>query len=122
MKRRVYIYFIVTFLLGVVVGGAGMCFYGWRWGRWPGHPERRGFVAVMARELKLSATQVPQLEQIMSESRRKYDGARERLEPEFDAIRKETDNRIRQVLTPEQLVKFNEMTRRFEERRKARPR
>lgn len=122
MTRRVYIYFIVTFLLGVIVGGAGMCFYGWHWGHWPGHPERRGFVRFMARELKLSAPQVTQLDQIMDESRRKYDAARERLEPEFDAIRKETDNRIRQILTPEQLVRFNDMVRRFEERRKPRPR
>jgi Spy/CpxP family protein refolding chaperone len=122
MTRRVYIYFIVTFLLGIIVGGAGMCFYGWHWGRWPGHPPRRGFVTAMARELKLSAPQVTQLDQIMDESRQKYDAARERLEPEFDAIRRETDNRIRQILTPEQLVKFNEMVRRFEERRKAEPR
>jgi Spy/CpxP family protein refolding chaperone len=121
MTRRVYIYFIVTFLLGVIVGGAGMCFYGWHWGHWPGRAPRRGFVAAMARELKLSASQVTQLDQIMTESRQKYDAARERLEPEFDAIRKETDNRIGQILTPEQLVKFNEMVRRFEERRRPRP-
>ena len=122
MTRRVYVYFIVTFLLGVIVGGAGVFFYGWHWGHWPRHQERQGFVAFMGRELNLSTAQVPQLEQIMSESRRKYDAVRERVEPELDAIRKETDNRIRQILTPEQLVKFNEMTRRFEERRKARPR
>ena len=122
MTRRVYVYFIVTFLLGVIVGGAGVFFYGWHWGHWPGHPERRGFVAFMARELNLSTAQVTQLEQIMSESRGKYDAVRERVEPEFDAIRKETDNHIRQILTPEQLTKFNEMLRHFEERRKARPR
>jgi len=76
----------------------------------------------LAQELNLSGPQVTQLKQIMDDSKHKYDTIRERVEPEFDAIRKETDNRIRQVLTPEQLVKFNEMTRRFEERRKARPR
>jgi Spy/CpxP family protein refolding chaperone len=122
MTRRVYIYFLVTFLLGVIVGGAGMCFYGWHWGHWPGHPERREFVAFLAQELKLSAAQVTQLRQIMDEAKHKYGAVRERVEPELDAIHKETDNRIRQILTPEELVKFNEMTRHFEERRKARPR
>jgi Spy/CpxP family protein refolding chaperone len=122
MTRRVYIYFIVTFLLGVIVGGAGVCFYGWHWGHWHRRSERPEFVAFMAQELNLSTAQVTQLKQIMDETKHKYDAVRERVEPEFDAIRKETDNRIRQVLTPEQLVKFNEMTRRFEERRKARPR
>jgi Spy/CpxP family protein refolding chaperone len=122
MTRRVYIYFIVTFLLGIIVGGAGMCFYGWHWGHWPGHPERRGLVAFLARELKLSTAQATQLDQIMAESRQKYDAVRERVEPEFDAIRKDTDNRIRQILTPEQLAKFNDMVRHFEEHRKERPR
>lgn len=122
MTRRAYLYFILTFLLGVIVGGAGVFFYGWHWGHWPRHSERQGFVALLAQELNLSDAQVTQLKQIMAESRGKYDAVRERVEPEFDAIRKETDNRIRQILTPEQLAKFNEMTRRFEERRRARPR
>ena len=121
MTRRAYVYFILTFLLGVVVGGAGVLFYGWHWGHWRWHSGRPEFVAHLAQELKLSGAQVTQLKQIMDDSKHKYDAIRERVEPEFDAIRKETDNHIRQILTPEQLTKFNEMLRHFEERRKGRP-
>jgi Spy/CpxP family protein refolding chaperone len=122
MTRRAYLYFIVTFLLGIIVGGAGVLFYGWYGGHWHHGSEKRRVVQRFTRELNLNDAQVKQLDQIMDDSMKRFEDLRKQFEPQFDAAREESNNRIRQILTPEQLVKFNEMVRRFEERRKAKPR
>jgi Spy/CpxP family protein refolding chaperone len=120
MTRRAYLYFILTLLLGVVVGGAGVFFYAWYSGHWPHRPDRQRLARRLTRELNLNATQVQQLTQILDETSKKFDDLRKQLDPQFDAVRKESQDRVRQILTPEQLAKFNEMVRRFEERRKRR--
>jgi Spy/CpxP family protein refolding chaperone len=123
MTRRAYLYFIVTFLLGIIVGGASVFFYGWYGGRWRydrGFDKQR-IVRRMSRDLNLNETQVRQLEQIMDDSMRKFMELRKQVDPQFDSLREESNNRIRQILAPEQLTKFNEMLRRFEERRKKPP-
>jgi Spy/CpxP family protein refolding chaperone len=120
MTRRAYVYFILTFVLGILVGGAGVLFYGWYSGHWPHRPDRQRLVRHLTRELNLNETQVNQLTQIMDETSKKFDDLRKQLDPQFDAVRKESQDRVRQILTPEQLAKFNEMVRRFEERRRRR--
>jgi len=117
MTRRAYVYFIVTFLLGCVAGGAATVFFGWYRGHRPHRPDRQRIVRRLSSELKLSADQTAQLDKIMEESFKKIEEQRKQVEPQFKAIHDETSSRIRQILTPEQLPKFNEMLRRYEERR-----
>jgi len=118
MTRRVYLYFILTFLLGAVVGGTAVLFYGWQSGRWRHRrPDPQRIVRRLSRELKLTAEQTAQLDKIMTESFQKMAEQRKQAEPQLKAIHDETSGRIRQILTPEQLPKFNEMLRRYEERR-----
>lgn len=117
MTRRAYLYFILTFLLGIIVGGAAVLFYAWNTGHWH-HPfDRQRLVRRLTRELKLNDVQVQQLNQIMDGTAKKMADLRKQMDPEFDAVRKASQDRVRQILTPEQLNKFNEMVRRFEERR-----
>jgi Spy/CpxP family protein refolding chaperone len=118
MTRRAYLYFIITFLLGIVVGGAGVLFYGWYGGHWHRGFEKQRIVQRLTRELNLTGAQVKQLDQIVDDSMKRFAELRKQFEPQFDAAREESNNRIRQILTPEQLTKFNEMVRRFEERGK----
>jgi Spy/CpxP family protein refolding chaperone len=120
MTRRAYLYFIITFLLGIVVGGAGVLFYGWYGGHWHRGFEKQRIVQRLTRELNLTDAQVKQLDQIVDDSMKRFAELRKQFEPQFDAAREESNNRIRQILTPEQLTKFNEMVRRFEERGKRR--
>jgi len=120
MTRRIYLYFSLTFLLGVIAGGAAGYFYAWHA---PGPP--RGFdpnriVRHMQKDLNLSDPQVQQVAQILSDAGKKYTNLQKQTEPEFAAIREESRNRIRQVLTPEQVTKFNELIRRVDERRRQR--
>lgn len=118
MSRRAYLYFILTFLLGIVVGSAGTVFYGWYFGR-----PHRGFdpqhvVRFLQRELKLTDTQRQQVEQIMQDTDAKYKDLQKEVDPQFDTIRKESRDRVRKILNPDQLAKFDEIVRRFDERRK----
>ena len=120
MTRRAYLYFILTFLLGIVVGGAAVLFYAWNTGHWHRQFNRQHLVRRLTRELGLNDAQVQQLNQIMDDTAKKMSSLRKQMDPGFDAARKESQDRVRQILTPEQLNKFNEMVRRFEERRRRR--
>lgn len=122
MTRRAYFYFGLTFLLGILVGAGGEFYYAWHSGRW--HPpfSEKHAIERMQRDLNLSPAQVQQLTQIMNDEVAKFRALREQTDPQFEALRKETGDRIRQILTPDQLAKFNEIVRRHRaEARRRRP-
>ena len=118
MSRRAYLYFALTFLLGVIVGGTCVYYYAWSTGRWHRPFNRRSLVSRLKAELNLSDTQVPQLEQILDGSTRKFESAQQQADSELNAIRQETRDRIREILSPEQTQKFDELVRRWDEKRK----
>ncbi len=120
MTRRAYLYFAVTFALGVVVGGCGMFFYAWHTGHWHRQFDKQQVVRRLTRELNLSEAQLGQVDQIFEDTAKRYSELHKQVDPQFDAIRAHTRDRIRAVLSPEQLAKFNEMVRRSDERRKQR--
>jgi len=111
MKQRAYLYFISTFLLGAVVGAVGLFLYAWYGGHWHRPMDRGRIVRDLSKELELSDQQAGQLSQIMSDSAKKYDQLHSQVRPQFEALREETDNQIRQILTPEQVQKFDELIR-----------
>ena len=118
MRRRAYIYFALTFLLGVIVGGASIYYYAWSTGHWHRPFNRQSFVQHVKSELNLSDTQVPQLEQILEGSTGKFGATQQQCDAQLNSIRQETRNQIRQILTPEQSQKFDELVRRWDERRR----
>ncbi len=118
MSRRAYLYFALTFLLGVIVGGTCVYYYAWSTGHWHRPFNRRSFISRLKTELNLSDTQVSQLEQIMDGSTQKFENAQQQVDSQLNAIRQETRDRIRQILSPEQTQKFDVLVRRWDERRK----
>jgi hypothetical protein len=118
MTRRAYLYFAVTFVLGVVVGGCGMFFYAWHTGHWHREFDRQRVVRHLTRDLHLSEAQIRQVDQILEDTAKSYSDLHKQMDPQFDTIRIHTRDRIREILTPEQVVKFNEMVRQADERRK----
>ncbi len=122
MMRRAYLYFALTFILGTVAGGAGIFFYGWYGGHWHRHPHGRPPKEVIVRrlthDLSLSDAQVQQLRPIVEQSMRKYSALQAQIGPQFRAIREESRKEIRQILTPEQAAKFDELVRRLDQRMK----
>jgi Spy/CpxP family protein refolding chaperone len=118
MRRRAYIYFALTFLLGAVVGGICVYYYAWTTGHWRRPFDREGFVHRLKGELDLSDTQVTQLEKILDGSTAKIRTAQQQSDAQLNDIRQDTRNQIRQILSPQQSPKFEELVRRWDERRK----
>lgn len=121
MTRRAYLYFAVTFLLGVIVGGVGVFFYAWHWGRWHRRFDSERIVQRLTRDLELSKEQTAQLRGIMDETGKKFAELRKQAGPQFKALREESHNRIRQILNPAQAKKFDELVQRHKNRMKREP-
>jgi hypothetical protein len=120
MTRRAYLYFALTFVFGAVVGGAGTYYYVWHAGLLRRTFNRERAVAHLRSDLQLSERQVSQLRQILGDSDRKYSDLQKQVEPQFTTLHEQTRDRIRQILSPEQLQEFNEIVRRNDEARKRR--
>jgi len=118
MSRRAYLYFALTFLLGVIVGGTCVYYYAWSTGHWHRSFNRQSFVSRLTAQLSLSPAQVSQLEQILDGSTQRFKSAQQQAGSELNAIREDTRNRIRQILSPEQAQRFDELVRRWDERRR----
>jgi len=118
MSRRAYLYFVLTFLLGAVVGGVGVYYYAWSMGHWHRPFNRGSFVSRLKTDLKLTDAQVPQLEQILEGSTKEFQAAQQQADSQLNAIRQETRSKIRQILSPQQTQQFDEIMRRLDERRK----
>jgi len=122
MNRRIYLYFILTIVLGAILGGVGTYYFLW----YNGHLQRpHGFNKDHAMEhlkkvLDLSDTQMQQLSQIFDDSAQKTRDLQKQLDPQFQAIHQETREHIRQILNPDQTRKFDEYVRQIDERRKRR--
>ena len=118
MARRAYLYFVLTFLIGIVAGGVGVYFYGLHSGLWSHEFDQQRIVRRMTRDFSLDGSQVQKLTQIIEEYAKKRKGLEQKNQPEFDALHNETRVQVRQILNAEQLAKFNEHVRRSDERRK----
>jgi hypothetical protein len=117
MSRRAYLYFALTFLLGVIIGGTCVYYYAWSTGHWRRPFNRQSFVSRLKAQLSLSDTQVFQLEQILEGSTKNFRAIQQQMDSQSNALREETRNRIRQILSQEQVQKFDELVRRWDERR-----
>lgn len=121
MNRRAYLYFLLIFLVGIVVGAIGAYSYGWYTGQWHRRSGHHNVVAYLQRKLDLSSSQTAQLKEIVSEMQSKEREVQRQVEPQFQAVRDEARNRTRAILNPQQVKKFNEMVKRWDEWRKKHP-
>jgi Spy/CpxP family protein refolding chaperone len=106
---------VAIFLLGVGAGGLGMNLYQ-RTARPSNNGNRPSRMKMMQQRLNLTPEQATQVETILEETKNEYDQLKEDNRPRFDAIREKSRDRIRAALTAEQLPKYEEMVREFNER------
>ena len=66
----------------------------------------KGRIEQMVEDLKLTPEQESQVRQIFGDTRAQLQALRKESEPRFAEIRRQADERIRQVLTPEQWEQF----------------
>lgn len=109
MTRRAYVYFVITFIIGLVVGGAAMYYYAWGTGHWRRKWSEQRAVARLQHDLDLTPPQIHELRPILDENVKNWDQLQRTVRPQFDALRDQTDDKIRSILNPDQLRRFNEL-------------
>jgi len=93
---------LAIFILGFAAGALAPSAYR----AWVRDGVRQGRLEKMSEDLKLTPAQKEQMRQIFGETRTRLEALRKESEPRFAEIRREADERLRQVLTPEQWEEF----------------
>lgn len=110
-KWQVRLVVLGVFLLGFAAGALALNTYeSWARHRFGGRDGRRGqHFERMIERLNLSAEQKEQVHQIFADTQGQLRALRKESEPRFEEIRRQTDERIQKVLTPEQWQQFQQM-------------
>jgi flagellar biosynthesis chaperone FliJ len=111
---------IVVFLLGALLGGVGNHVWDQRvQGQQQSGPKSRDqVVADFTHELDLTPDQQKQLATIVDDTRAKWRALYAPLDAQHEDIRQQGRARIRAILTPAQLPKFEDFVQRLDEQRK----
>ena len=122
-NRKAILLVFVLFLLGIALGSLGTYVVMTTrvlaarpqasLARNPGH-----VMAMFTRDLNLNSDQQAQIQGILNDTRAHYAQLHEKLDPEYEQVRQQGRQRIRQVLTAEQLPKFEELLRQMDEDRR----
>lgn len=116
-KWQVRLAVLIIFAIGFVAGGLAMNFYRDQRGPSQFASTRGGFNRVVER-LNLSPEQKTQVEAIFEEARAQLIAIRKESGPKFRDVRKQTDERMRAVLTPEQWEQFQQIMKESRGRRR----
>ena len=106
-KWKLRVAALLIFLLGAAAGALAPRAYS-AWFRDGRQHSREGFEQMLER-LQLNAEQKVQVKQILGEAREQFHALRKESEPRENEIRRQTDERLRQVLTSEQWEQFQKM-------------
>ena len=127
-KSTALLLVIAVFVLGVALGALGMYLEGAR--VMAGHPaqpvrltpaqRQSRTVDNLTKELGLNSDQQGQLRAILEQTGAGYKSIQDEDAPKIESVRQKGRDRIRAILTPDQLPKFEETLRRMDEERKKR--
>jgi Spy/CpxP family protein refolding chaperone len=70
------------------------------------------------KELNLTPQQHDQLARILDETGQQYQALHEQVRQQYNAIRQSGRQRIREILTPEQRTRFEEIVKKLDEERR----
>ena len=120
-SRKAALLVILVFVLGIALGGAGTYVVTDRvQAARLQSPHPGGLMSAMIKDMNLTAEQQTQIEAILSDTRAEYATIRKQADPQYEQARQSGRQRIRQVLTPEQGPKFEDMLRKLDEERRQR--
>jgi len=120
-SRKAFLLVLLVFALGIALGAVGTYVVTTR--VLAARPQLNTVpnrVALFTRDLNLNADQQKQIQEILTETRARYAEIHSQADPEYEKARHEGREKIRQILTPEQRPKFEDMLRRFDEERRSR--
>lgn len=122
MKWKAAVLVLSVFLLGLLVGGLGVHVMGRSAAAPPASPPppktSEEVVKQLDAQCSLTADQEKQIRAIMDDVMSQYRQRYELIRPQIEQVRQEGRQRMRAVLTPEQLPKFEEFLRHMDEERK----
>ena len=105
-KWQVRLAALLIFVLGFAAGALALNAYK-RFGR-ANVESRQARFEKMLDSLQLSAEQKTQVDQILGDTRQQLQALRKESEPRFADIRRQADERLQKVLTPEQWKQFQQ--------------
>ena len=124
-RAAVSLYALLIFASGIAVGAFGFRLYTVRTvNASTSHDPvewRKRYTAEMHSRLKLDADQSRKLNEILDETKARFDQAHKQMRPQMDRIHKEQVEKIRAMLTDTQRPEYDKM-RREKEQRDKRPR
>jgi Spy/CpxP family protein refolding chaperone len=115
-KTSAALMLLLTFVLGAVTGAVSYSLY-------RNHAAAAGpgdIVDRMAQALQLTPDQKAQLIPIINQSRERYMALSQQFRPQYNTIRDETRQMIREILSEEQRVRFEQRLKELDRRSKPR--
>jgi Spy/CpxP family protein refolding chaperone len=122
-EKKAILLVVVVFLLGIALGGLSDHLWGYHvWAARSATVRLTSTQRVqeMTNQLSLTPDQQKQILAIIDETRAKWQSVNDATARELAQTREEARNRIRAILTPEQLPKYEEFNRKLDEERKRR--
>lgn len=118
-KRKAHLIVVTAFILGVAVGGSGQYLMSHQTHA-PAASTPVDVTEELTRVLKLDQPQRSQVMQILGECQKQSQELREQNRPQFQSIRESGRNRIRALLSVEQLGLFNQWIKDLDAKREKR--
>jgi Spy/CpxP family protein refolding chaperone len=122
-NRKALALIVLVLVLGVALGAVGHSVFDRRvlGARTQTRPDPPRGVNRLTTELNLTPDQQKQLSAILTDMQHRMDGVRQQMDPQFNQIRDQGHDQIRQILTPDQRPKFEDFLKRLAEDRRRRP-
>jgi Spy/CpxP family protein refolding chaperone len=127
-SRKAIALLLLVFVLGIAFGAVGTMMVNRRvfalrnrGAGGGGGGDQTRLVNRLTHDLNLTPDQQKQLSEILTSTQTRYNGVRQQMNPQFEQIRNQSNDQIRQILTPDQRPKFEEFLRRVVEERRNRP-
>lgn len=111
---------LVILLIGLALGLSLSWCNKMRWHHSPMDHEKRytRMLNHLQRKLDLNAEQKAKVGEILQTKREKIKALRSEIRPKFEELRHSANQEIRQILTPEQQKKFDQIQERWQKRRR----
>ncbi len=103
-KWQVRLAAVCIFLLGFAAGALALNAYR----KWDRSNDRRAGFENLLNSLQLNEDQKTQVHQILADTRQQLQGLRKESEPKVAEIRRQADERLQKVLTPDQWKQFQQ--------------
>lgn len=114
----------LTFGMGCITGGVSYYLYQNRVAlgdtRTGTQSSSRDTTAILGKYLSLDTAQKEELKIIIAKSKDRYRALSQQFSPQYDVVRNETRQQIRNILRPEQMDKFEEFLKDTDRRHKER--